>query len=76
MQIIFGHQDQIVRRKLLLDPKITLDQVTNICRDVETSKAQHYFPETSSSINSMTLVRSLSNIFSMPVLKQIPEINC
>ena len=38
MQVVFGHQDQLVRDKLLLDPRITLEKAIDICQDAEASK--------------------------------------
>ena len=38
LQLIFGRHDKLVRDKLLLDPKITLDKAIDICLDAEASK--------------------------------------
>ena len=38
MQVVFGHQHQLVRDKLLFDPRITLEKAIGICLDAEASK--------------------------------------
>ena len=38
LQLYFGHHDKLVRDKLLLDPKITLDKAIDICLNAEASK--------------------------------------
>jgi len=53
MQLIFGHRDKLVRDKLLLDPKMTLDKAIDICLDAEASKIRQSHMDSSRTINTV-----------------------
>ena len=56
MQVVFGHQDQLVRDKLLLDPRITLGKAIDICQDAEASKIRKCIIDSSCIVNTVALV--------------------
>ena len=53
MQVVFGHQDQLVRDKLLLDPRITLEKAIDICLDAEASKIRKRTIDSSCVVNTV-----------------------
>ena len=53
MQLIFGHNDALVRDKMLLDPKITLAKAIDICLDAEASKIRKRNMQSSSEVQSI-----------------------
>ena len=53
MQLIFGHNDALVRDKMLLDPKITLAKAIDICSDAEASKIRKRNMQPSSKVRSI-----------------------
>ena len=53
MQVVFGHQDQLVRDKLLLDPRITLERAIDICQDAEASKTRKRTIDSSCVVNTV-----------------------
>ena len=53
MQVVFGHQDQLVRDKLLLDPRITLEKAIDLCQDAEASKIRKGTIDSSCVVNTV-----------------------
>ena len=62
MQVVFGHKDQLIRDKLLLDPRITLKKATDICLDAEASKIRKRTIDSSCAVNTVASVPNYCTI--------------